>query len=254
MSSGKNTEQLIYGIRPVIEAVRSGKEFERIFVKKGLNGTLFNELRDCLKEQQLAIKYVPVEKLNRLTRKNHQGVVAVTSLITYANIENLVPGIFEKGQDPLIIILDKLTDVRNLGAIARTALCSEVHCIIVPETGSATINSDAIKASAGALYKTPVCKVKDVGKTIGFLKNSGLQIVSCTEKTDKMMYDVDLTLPTAIILGSEYDGITNEYLKLSDNFAKIPILGDVGSLNVSVSAGIIIYEAIRQRRYVSSRL
>lgn len=191
---------------------------------------------------------MPVEKLNRLTRKNHQGVFAFISPINFHKTDNVIQDVFEKGENPLFIILDRVTDVRNFGAIIRTAECSGVQAVIVPEKGSAAINGDALKTSAGALHNIPICREFNLKATIEYLKNCGLQIVGCTEKTDDMIYQPDFSVPTAIIMGSEKDGISPEYLKLCDHKAKIPINGTISSLNVSVSAGVILYEAVRQRQ------
>ncbi len=243
----RESNQLVFGTRAVIEAIKSGKDIESIYIQKGLSGALFFELRNELKAADIPFQYVPVEKLNRLTPKNHQGVVAYISPITYQQIENIVPLIFEKGEVPLVLILDHITDVRNLGAIVRTAECSGVHAVIVPTKGSAQINPDTVKTSAGALYKIPVCRHDNLLQTARFLRECGLQIVSCTEKTEDYLYKADFTAPTAIILGSEEDGISFELIRNSDYLAKIPLAGEISSLNVSVSAGVILYEAVRQR-------
>jgi len=239
---------LLFGTRAVIEAIRSGKEVDRLLMQSGLNNELTSELKALVREFNIPFQYVPVEKLNRVTGKNHQGVIGYISEITYQNIENIVPGIFEEGKVPLILILDRITDVRNFGAIARSAECAGVNAIVIPSKGAAQVNGDAIKTSAGALHKVPVCRSENLKTTIEFLKASGISIISCTEKTDSYYYDHDLTLPLAIIMGSEEDGISGEYLKRSDFKAKIPLMGEIQSLNVSVAAGIILYEALRQRR------
>lgn len=241
-------DKIVFGLRPVIEAIREGKEIERLYLQNGLTGETSGELRALIREFNISFQYVPVEKLNRLTRKNHQGVVAMISQISYQPIEQLVPSLFESGKPPLILVLDRITDVRNFGAIARTAECSGVDAILVPEKGSAQVNGDAIKASAGALHKIPVCRSANLKKSLEFLKESGLQVVACTEKTDQPVYSADLTLPTVVIMGSEEDGISPEYLKFCDKKVMIPLLGDIGSLNVSVAAGIILYESLRQRK------
>lgn len=241
------SNQMVFGIRAIIEAIKSGKEIENLFLQRGLNGGIILELRSLLKEQEISFQLVPVEKLNRLTNKNHQGAIAFISPITYDKIENIVPSIFEKGEVPLILILDGITDVRNFGAIARTAECAGVHAIIVPSKGSAQINPDAIKTSAGALYKIPVCRNESLFKTVKFLQESGLQVIACTEKTNDFIYQPDYTVPTAIIMGSEENGISTDLIRISDHLAKIPMYGEIESLNVSVSAGILLYEAVRQK-------
>ena len=243
----KEEANLIFGIRAVIEAVKAGKELERLFVQSGLKNELHIELTTTLRQHNIPFQYVPVEKLNRITTKNHQGVVGYLSSVKYHKIENIIPTLFEEGKTPLILILDRITDVRNFGAIARTAECSGVHAIVIPSRGAAQINADAIKTSAGALHKVPVCREDNLKTVISLLKESGLQIISCTEKANDYYFQIDFTVPTAIIMGSEENGISNEYLQRSDAKAKIPLMGEIGSLNVSVATGIILYEAVSQR-------
>ncbi len=243
----RESNQMVFGIRAVIEAIRSGKEIESLYLQRGVGGGLISELKELLGQYNITAQQVPVEKLNRLTQKNHQGAVAFISPITYQRIEDIIPQIFEKGETPLILILDSITDVRNMGAIARTAECSGVHAIVVPAKGSAQINPDAIKTSAGALYKIPVCRHNDFMQTVRFIQESGLQLVCCTEKTTEYIYKPDYTVPTAIVMGSEEDGVRNEIIRIADHLAKIPMHGEIESLNVSVATGIILYEAIRQR-------
>ncbi|MFL5765406.1 MAG: 23S rRNA (guanosine(2251)-2'-O)-methyltransferase RlmB [Bacteroidia bacterium] len=244
----KNEQQsMIFGIRPVIESINAGKEIDKLLVQSGLKGELVSQLMSLLKQKNIAFQYVPAEKLNRLTSKNHQGVIGFISSISYYKIEEVLPGVFEKGKVPLLLILDRITDVRNFGAIARTAECSGVDAIIIPSRGSAQINADAIKTSTGALQKIPVCREDNLKTTIDYLKECGLQIISCTEKANDYYFQVDLTSPTAIIMGSEEDGISNEYIQKSDGKAKIPLMGEISSLNVSVACGIILYEAVSQR-------
>jgi 23S rRNA (guanosine2251-2'-O)-methyltransferase len=242
-----NNNQFIFGIRAIIEAITSGKDIETLYVQRGLTGDLYQELKKIIAEYQLSAQFVPVEKLDRMTPKNHQGAVAVISPITYHKVENIIPEIYEKGEVPLILVLDSVTDVRNMGAIARTAECAGVHAIVIPGKGSAQINADAVKTSAGALYKIPVCRHDNFVQTVKFLQESGLQIVCCTEKTNDYIYKPDYTAPTAIVMGSEDEGIRNELIRSADHLAKIPMFGEIESLNVSVSAGVILYEAIRQR-------
>ncbi len=244
----RESNQMVFGIRAVIEAIDSGKEIESLFVQRGLSGSLLMELKALLKEHNIGFQQVPIEKLNRITRKNHQGVIAVISPIIYQNIEDLLPLIYEKGEVPLLLMLDGVTDVRNMGAIARTAECAGVHAIIVPRKGSAEINPDAIKTSAGALYKIPVCRQDSLGKTGRFLIDSGVQLVVGTEKTKASIYDVDYNVPTCIVMGAEDIGVSDDLIRISDKLARIPMFGEIKSLNVSVSAGVIIYEAIRQRQ------
>jgi len=247
----RESNQVVFGIRAVIEAIKSGKEIESLYIQRGIGGGLMAELKQLLGEHQIVAQQVPVEKLNRITQKNHQGVIAFISPITYQKIEDIIPQIFEKGETPLILILDSITDVRNMGAIARTAECSGVHAIVVPAKGSAQINPDAIKTSAGALYKIPVCRHDNFMQTVRFIQESGLQLVCCTEKTQDYIYKPDYTMPTAIVMGSEEDGVRNDIIRIADHLAKIPMYGEIESLNVSVATGIILYEAIRQRLVIS---
>ncbi len=243
----KEVNQMIFGLRAVIEAIKDGKDIESLFIQRGLTGELYGELKGVLRSFDIPSQQVPVEKLNRITLKNHQGVIAFISPITYQKIEDIIPQIFEKGEVPLILMLDGITDVRNFGAIVRTAECSGVHAIVVPKKNSAQINPDAVKTSAGALYKVPICRHDNLLSILRFLKDSGLQIIACTEKTDDLIYRPDYTAPSAIIMGAEDEGISFELIRNADYLTKIPMNGEIASLNVSVSAGIILYEAVRQR-------
>jgi len=243
----KQSENLIFGLRPVIEAVKAGKDIDKLFIQNGLKNELFGEMMSLLKKHNIVYQYVPIEKLNRLTNKNHQGVVGYISTIEYNRIDKVLPMVFETGKTPLVLILDRITDVRNFGAIARTAECAGVDAIVIPMRGAAQINADAIKTSTGALHTIPVCREENLKDVIDYLRESGLQVIACTEKTDDNYYAIDFTLPCAIIMGSEEDGISPEYLKKSDSKAKIPLLGEISSLNVSVATGIILYEAVKQR-------
>lgn len=244
-----NEDNLIYGTRAVLEAVKEGKELEKIFIQRGLYNPLIAELKKELKAAAIFYQDVPAEKLNRLTNKNHQGVAAFLSSINYHSIENLLPQIFDRGDIPMLVMLDRVTDVRNMGAIVRTAECAGVHGIILPSRGGALINSDAIKTSAGALHRVPVCREDNLKQTLEYLSESGLIIIACTEKTEKLIYNADLKVPCVIIMGSEENGISAEYLKRADEKVKIPLQGTIASLNVSVAAGIVLYEAIRQRNF-----
>ena len=243
----KSGEEFIYGLRPLIEAIESGREIERVYIRKNLQGDLYQELADLIRKRGIPYQLVPVEKLNRITRKNHQGIVAHVSHISYYSIDQVIPEIYEKGEDPLVILLDSVTDVANFGAIARTAECAGVHALVVPWHGSAPVNSDSLKTSAGALNMIPVCRVKNIHYTVKFLKNSGLKIVSATGAAEKLYSNAGLTGPLAIIVGSEDKGIDPGLLKISDELVRIPLVGHIASLNVSVAAGIIIYEVLRQR-------
>jgi 23S rRNA (guanosine2251-2'-O)-methyltransferase len=244
----KDKDSIIYGIRPVIEAIKAGKEIDKILIQNGLKSENLHELREMIRLQDIPFQYVPIEKLNRVTSKNHQGIIGYISEVEYQKIENVLPMVYESGKDPLILILDRITDVRNIGAIARTAECTGVDAIVIPLNGSAKLNGDAVKTSCGALLKIPVCRSSNLKETIEFLKESGLRIVSCTEKTDNLYTQADYTGPVAVIMGSEEDGISGEYLKRSDYKVKLPMFGEIESLNVSVATGVILYEVIRQRK------
>jgi 23S rRNA (guanosine2251-2'-O)-methyltransferase len=241
------TSQFIFGIRPVAEAINSGKEINKVFIKKGLQSELFTELFHKIRELGIPFQFVPAEKLNSLVRGNHQGIVAVLSLIEYKNIEEIVRRTYEEGRDPLIVILDQITDVRNFGAIARTAECAGVDCIVIPEKNSVTITPDAIKTSAGALNRIAVSRQRDLLSAIKFLQESGIEIAAATEKAHDFYYASDLRGPLAIILGSEESGISSALLNAADRKVRIPLAGSIESLNVSVALGIIIFEVIRQR-------
>lgn len=241
------SNQQVFGIRAVMEAIESGKEIESLFIQKGISGDLLKELRRLIDKHQIKYQYVPVEKLNRITMKNHQGVIAFISPISFHQVEDLIPFIYENGETPLLLVLDRITDVRNFGAIARTAECAGVHGIVVPLKESAAIHSDSIKTSAGALFKIPVCRVHSLKKAVEYMQESGLQVIACSEKNDESMYTVDYTVPTAVVMGSEEDGISTDLMRVVDRFAKIPLMGEIESLNVSVAAGVVLYEAVRQR-------
>lgn len=243
----ENLENLIFGTRAVIEAIHAGKEIDKIIIQKGLSNQLYTELRKAIQDMDIPIQIVPPEKINRITTKNHQGVLAFVSQITYYDVEDLLTTVFEKGKVPLVLILDRVTDVGNFGAVARSAACAGVDFIVIPSRGAAQINADAVKTSAGALNSLKVCRVDNLKNSIEYLKESGLQIIACHEKTSSYHFNADFTKPTAIIMGSEENGISNEYLKRSDMQVKIPMVGNIDSLNVSVATGIILFEAVKQR-------
>jgi len=240
-------KEFIFGMHPVMEAIKGGRQIDRVLVRQGLRGMQYHELMQLVSELGVPWQVVPPEKLDYITRKNHQGVIAWLSAIEFQNIENILPRIFEEGNDPLLLMLDSVSDVRNFGAIVRSALCFGAHAVIIPEKYSARISADAVKASAGALSTFPVCRVKSLNRCLNYLKESGLKAIAATEKAEKRLSLSTLTGPAVIILGSEEKGISRELLGLSDEKVSIPITGAIGSLNVSVSAGIILYEATRQR-------
>jgi 23S rRNA (guanosine2251-2'-O)-methyltransferase len=241
--------EMIYGTRAVMEAIIAGKIIEKVMIQSGLSNDLIRELITTAREKNVPVVFVPQEKLKRVSSKNHQGVLCVLSPVTFASLDNIIQHAFSEGRDPFLLILDRITDVRNFGAIVRTAECSGVDAIIVPERGSAPITGDAMKTSAGALNHVPICRERDLKRTIKFLHESGIRVVACTEKTEAVLYDVNLAGPVALILGSEEDGISDTLLRDADDLARIPLQGKIGSLNVSVAAGVSIYEVVRQQRH-----
>lgn len=239
--------QYIFGIRAVIEAIEAGKEIDKIMLKKDLTGELVGELLALIHEYGIVTQRVPVERINRITRKNHQGVVAMLSAVTYNKLENLVPQLYEDGKLPFIVVLDGITDVRNFGAIARTCECAGVDAVVIPERNSVSVNADAVKTSAGALHYLPVCRERNLVSAVKFLKNSGYKVYGATEKSKINYTTPDYTEPTAIVLGAEDSGISNDILHLCDTQVAIPEFGNINSLNVSVAGGIMLYEVVRQR-------
>ncbi len=240
---------MVYGRRPIIEAIKSEKTFDKLFVLKNLSGELADEFLKIAKENKVVITKVPPEKLNRLTRKNHQGVVGFISPINFANIDHIIDQTFSEGRDPLVLVLDRITDVRNFGAIVRSAECVGVDAVIVPSRGAAQISGDAMKTSAGALNLVPICRSNNILALLKSLQQSGLSLVACTEKSSSTLYDVPFSQPTVIIMGSEESGIDTEILGICNHKAKIPLAGSIESLNVATSTGIILYEAVRQRKF-----
>jgi 23S rRNA (guanosine2251-2'-O)-methyltransferase len=240
-------ENYIFGIRAVLEAAQAGKDLDKVLVRRGGGSDLLKKLLAVLSKMEIPVQQVPVEKLNRITGKNHQGVIAFLSEVSYLDITTLLPSIFEKGEDPLILLLDGVSDVRNFGAIARSAECAGVHAIVIPASGSAAINADAVKTSAGALHRIPVCRHRDLLTVMRFLKESGLRMFAATEKATDSMYATEMTGPAGLILGSEDTGISAQLLKIADSWVSIPMKGNIASLNVSVAAGVLLFEILRQR-------
>ena len=239
--------EMIFGIRAVIEAIEAGKEIDKVLIKKDLQGDLFKELFGILKENNIPVQRVPMERINRITRKNHQGVVAFISSVTYQHLADIVPSLYEDGKLPFIVLLDGITDVRNFGAIARTCECAGVDAIVIPEKGSVSVNADAVKTSAGALLHIPVCREKSIQEAIRFLQGSGVRVVAATEKAVRKYTEVEYADPVAIIMGAEDTGVSSDNLRNCDEKVSIPQMGTIGSLNVSVAAGIMMYEVVRQR-------
>jgi 23S rRNA (guanosine2251-2'-O)-methyltransferase len=241
--------EMIFGTRAVMEAIKAGREIEKMYVQSGLNNDLIKELIQTAAEHKVPYSFIPQQKLNYLSNKNHQGVICVLSAVQYVPLENIIDICYQEGRDPFFLIVDRVTDVRNFGALARTAECAKIDAIIIADKGNAPITGDAMKTSAGALSHLPVCRVKDMKKTLQLLKENGIQVVACTEKATDTLYDLDLNTPIAIIMGSEEDGISPQMLQAADKLAKIPMKGSIASLNVSVAAGIAIYETIRQKNF-----
>ena len=239
--------EMIFGVRAVIEAVQAGKEIDKILVKKDIQSDLSKELFAAIKGKDINVQRVPVERINRITRKNHQGVVAFVSQITYQKLEDIVPFLYEQGKTPFIVLLDGITDIRNFGAIARTCECAGVDAIVIPSKNSVTVNAAAIKTSAGALHTIPVCRENNIADAIDFMKNSGIKILAATEKGEINYTESECDGPVCIVMGAEDKGIPYDHLKLCDEWVKIPQFGTIGSLNVSVAAGVLIYEVVRQR-------
>ncbi|OGS76957.1 MAG: 23S rRNA (guanosine(2251)-2'-O)-methyltransferase RlmB [Candidatus Fluviicola riflensis] len=236
----------MYGIRAVIEAIKNEVELNRILIQKGMDKELFTELKDTLKGKDFQLQFVPIEKLNKITASNHQGVIAYTSPVVYQNIEELTDKWLSEGKEPCVLVLDRITDVRNFGGIARTAACMGVDAILIPSKGSATVTADAVKTSAGALHSIPVCKTDLLKDSLFYLQQSGFQLVSCTEKSKVSVENYSFFGPTAILLGSEENGISHDLLKMSDVRLSVPMAGDISSLNVGVATGMILYERLRQ--------
>lgn len=239
--------EFIFGIRAVIEAIEAGKDIDKVFIKKDLTGDLATELLTLVKRYGIVTRRVPVEKINRFTRKNHQGVVAFLSAVTYHSLENVVPALYEDGRLPFIVVLDGITDVRNFGAIARTCECVGADAIVIPDHDSVTVNADAVKTSAGALLHIPVCREHSTSGAVRFLRDNGYKVVAASEKAAENYTKSDYTGPVAIVMGSEDTGISPEVLRQCDTLVAIPQFGKIGSLNVSVAAGVMMYEVVRQR-------
>ncbi|WP_461132948.1 23S rRNA (guanosine(2251)-2'-O)-methyltransferase RlmB [Spirosoma lituiforme] len=244
-------DEMVFGIQSVIETLKSEQQIDKLYMEKGMSNP---DIQNLAFQNRVTIQRVPVEKLDRLTRKNHQGVVCLVAQVQYVKLSNVIADVFERGETPFFLLLDRITDVRNFGAIARTAECTGIQCIVIPGRGAAAINSDAMKTSSGALNHISVCREPELTETVKYLQESGVTVVACTEKSSRDLYErsTDLTGPIAIIMGSEEDGISPELLRMVDNHVKIPLLGAVGSLNVSVATGVVLYEAVRQRSLIAN--
>lgn len=240
-------KDLIFGIHPVLEAIESGKEINKILILRSEQNENLLKIIQLARKKNIAVQRVPQEKLNRVTRKNHQGVLAFLSPITYDILDEILPRMFEEGKNPLIVVLDGVTDVRNMGAICRSAECMGANAVVLPSKGGALINSDAVKTSAGAIFNLSICKVDELKDALNLIKQSGLNIVACTEKGNKLLSEGQFSNPTAVILGAEDTGINHQLLKMADQELRIPMSGKTESLNVAVSAGVVLYECARQR-------
>ena len=241
-----SSNDTIFGTRAIIESIRAGKTIDKLFIQKGVKNELTAELVNLAKSIDIPMSVVPLEKLDRITKKNHQGAIAFVSPIAFAEVDNVIMECFEKGEDPFIVILDRITDVRNFGAIARTAEGAGVHALVVPTKGAAQINADAMKTSAGALNHLTICRENNLKDTINRIKDSGIKVVAVSEKADKLYFEEELKGPLALIMGSEEDGVSEAYWKLCDGAVKIPMQGEIESLNVSVATGVVLFEALRQ--------
>ena len=238
----------IFGIRPVLEAIEAGESIDKILMKRDFTGDLAREVLAKAREYDIPVQRVPNEKLNRITMKNHQGVIAIMCPVRYHNLDNIVAGLYEEGKNPTGIILDGVTDARNFGAIARSAECAGADFILIPERGSASVTSDSVRASAGALFHIPVCRVKSLTEAVERLQQNGYKVVGASEKSALNYTDIDYKVPVAIVMGAEDTGISNEVLRKCDELAAIPIKGNIGSLNVGVACGVMLYEIVRQRQ------
>ena len=239
--------EMIFGARAVIEAIQAGKEIDKVLINKDIQSDLSKELLAALKDTFIPVQRVPVERINKVTRKNHQGVIAFMAAVDYYHVDDIVPALYDEGINPLVVVLDGVTDVRNFGAIARTGECAGVNCIVIPERNSVSVNADAVKTSAGALNYLPVCRERNLVKAVQYLRDSGFKVMGASEKTDLNYTKADFTGPVAIVLGAEDTGISTDVLKLCDTLVAIPEFGQINSLNVSVAGGIMIYEVVRQR-------
>lgn len=242
----------IFGLRPVMEAIEASESIDKILVKRDLTGDLAKQLLNMARQLDIPVQRVPGEKLDRVTRKNHQGVIAIISPVRYYNLDNLVASLYEEGKNPLGVLLDGVTDARNFGAIARSAECAGADFIVIPEKGSASVTSDSVRASAGALFHIPVCRVKDLSQAIKRLQENGYKVTGASEKSKTDYTQIDFTVPSAIVMGAEDTGLGDEVIRKCDDLASIPICGKVGSLNVSVACGVMLYEVVRQRNVLKA--
>lgn len=245
---------LVFGVHPVMEALQSGKTVEKVFLRQGMQGEFMSGLLPMLQQRHVPFQFVPVQKLNRMTGGIHQGIIALISEVEFTDLGELIPFVFEKGAMPALVVLDSITDVRNMGAIARSAVCAGLDAIVIPSAGSAQLNADAIKASSGALHSITVCREQKLAEAVKFIHDSGIQVVAASEKGSEVFYNADFTKPVAFVLGSEDKGIDPGILRMADKIVKIPLYGSIGSLNVSVAAAVLFYEMVRQRNFGADKV
>lgn len=239
---------MIFGIHPLLEALEAGREIDKVMMRRGLRTEESARILALSRERSVPVQFVPEERLGRLTQRQHQGVIAFISEIEYTPLEELVARVYEEGRAPFIVLLDGLTDVRNFGAIARTAECAGVDALVIPERGSVSVTADAVKTSAGALHRIPVCRVSSIAAAVGLLQSSGVRVVAASEKAEERYIETSLQLPLGLVMGAEDHGVSTDVLRMADSITRIPQVGAIGSLNVSVAAGILIYEAVRQEQ------
>lgn len=239
---------MIFGIHPLLEALEAGREIDKVMMRRGLRTEESARILALSRERSIPVQFVPEERLGRLTQRQHQGVIAFISEIEYTPLEELVARVYEEGRAPFIVLLDGLTDVRNFGAIARTAECAGVDALVIPERGSVSVTADAVKTSAGALHRIPVCRVSSIAAAVGLLQSSGVRVVAASEKAEERYTETALQLPLGLVMGAEDHGVSTDVLRMADSITRIPQVGAIGSLNVSVAAGILIYEAVRQEQ------
>ncbi len=239
---------MIFGIHPLLEALEAGREIDKVMMRRGLRTEESARILALSRERSVPVQFVPEERLGRLTQRQHQGVIAFISEIEYTPLEELVARVYEEGRAPFIVLLDGLTDVRNFGAIARTAECAGVDALVIPERGSVSVTADAVKTSAGALHRIPVCRVSSIAAAVGLLQSSGVRVVAASEKAEECYTETALQLPLGLVMGAEDHGVSTDVLRMADSITRIPQVGAIGSLNVSVAAGILIYEAVRQEQ------
>jgi 23S rRNA (guanosine2251-2'-O)-methyltransferase len=248
---GKSSASLIIGRQPLIEAIEQGRAIDKILLQKNTSGDSIVTIKQLAKQHQIPIQLVPIEKLNALTKANHQGIIAFAALVPYMDLQQVIDYVVQQGVAPLFVMLDGITDVRNIGAIARSAVCCGAQAIIIPDKGVGALNEEALKSSAGALQHIQVCRVNSLLKALDTLHLNGIQVYTSEMRAEKNVFELNLTIPTCIIMGAEGRGVQPYLAKAADYFFKIPMAGNFDSFNVSVAAGIVLYEALKQRQFSS---